>query len=182
MARNDPNSLLRRRLKEIDRERAALHRRIGTLSKLPEGVAPEPPPSPRLRPAAIPDEWRITRPDAARRADAERAAHVAAVVVPRDASDSPEFAPAPRGVRFQPNAQSPRRPSMLRADMPSAVGDSVPPPPSSDRLGTYLGAQPGYARHGHLRSRGNEGSYRARAVFAVLMVLLLGFLAIRLFT
>jgi len=186
MARNDSNRLLRKRLKEIDRERASLLRRIDTLSKLPDGVAPEAPPAPRIRPPAIPEEWRITRPEAARRADAARAARVAAVVVPRDVpEDSPEFAPAPRGVRFQPNARS-RRPSMLRADVPSAIGESAPPTQDAgDRLGTYLGAQPAYSRprrRGHVRSAGNEGSFRARAVFAVLMLLLLGFLAIRLFT
>lgn len=176
MAPLPSNRLIQKRLKELERERVALHRRIDTLAKLPDDFSPlpAPPAGPRVRPPAIPDEWRITRPDAARAADAARSLHVAAAVAP---GASPEFAPAPAGVRVRPSS-APAAAPRLRNATPAAVGEDAPPP---DRLGTYLGAQPGFRRPGHVRTR-PEGSYRARAVFAVLMVLLLGFLAIRLFT
>lgn len=169
---------LQERLRAIERERADLHRRMDTLAKLPEEME-LPPARPRLRPAALPDEWENLHPDnrpasrAAERPGRRVEGHVAAAVAP---GVTAEFSPPPSGVRMVPGAPSGRR-TMPNPDTLPTVGEANPP----DKLGAYLGSQSALAKRHHLRRPVPEGSYRARAVFAVAMVILLGFLAIRLF-
>ena len=55
------NRLAERRLREIERERAALRRRIDTLSRLPADFPPVAPPAPRLRPPSRPTEETVVR-------------------------------------------------------------------------------------------------------------------------
>lgn len=160
---------LQERLKAIEQERSRVRKRLDTLAKLPEEMELPAPPRPRLRPAAVPDEWRTVHPDAT----PHHEGHVAAAVAP---GVSAEFSPPPSGVRMAPGTSSSRR-SMPNPDTLPTVGEANPP----DKLGTYLGSQSALSGRHRVRRRPPEGSYRARAIFAVGMVLLLGFLAIRLF-
>ena len=183
---------LKRRLKEIERERAALDGRIETLHKAPDAsfaFPPAPRPAARLRPPAVPGEWLDLHPDRIRSLPRgeETLRNAGLLVSDDDASlppESPDFAPGPADVTVK-HVSAPviRRSAPLTPPLHANDRGRVPRilvEPEHDRLRTYLGSN-GFAR-GHLRSRSREGSYRARAIFVVLLVLLLGFLVVRWFT
>lgn len=185
---------LKARLAEIEREKADLKTHIKTLSALPEGVrVPQDPAGPRLRAPDVPDQWIEMHPHrVASLPGGSEALNRAGVQLTDETpppGDSAEFAPPPDGVSIK-NSVAPdhiQRSGFLRPGLPSAMPDPIPAP-SHDRLRTYLGAsafnrpKPGDAHRKRLNPDPAAGSSRAKAIFLVGMVLLLGYLVYRAFT
>ncbi|MBP1590090.1 MAG: hypothetical protein ILO10_07850 [Kiritimatiellae bacterium] len=186
---------LKARLAELEREKAALRTHIKTISELPEGFSvTSGRQGPRLRAPAVPEEWLEMHPE--RVANLPRGAEVltrAGVQVVTDAPPPPpgasaDFAPPPDGVTIKQSVAPDyiHRSSFVHPTMPSAMSTPLPSA-SRNPVRTYLGASAfNRSRAKERRSRLNpvpaSGSSRAKAIFLVVMVVLLGYLAIRAFT
>lgn len=185
---------LKARLAEIEREKAELKTHIKTLSALPEGVrVPTAPAGPRLRTTSVPDQWLEMHQDRVASlphgAETLARAGVQTAAEPPPPDKSSEFAPPPDGVSIK-NSVAPdhiQRSGFLRPGLPSAMHAPIAAPPH-DGLRTYLGAsafnrpKPGDARRNRLNPNPSAGSSRAKAIFLVAMVLLLGYLVYQAFT
>lgn len=178
-----PNAL-ERRLREIEREKAAVRAQLEEVRRWADAVpaADQMRPEPRLREAAIPAGYH--------RADDAFApygrAWGGAGVLEREAENAPEdetaldFTPGPEGL----DTKRVVMPRLQRTDLlRPAIGGAAAAPrlaePAHDRFRNYFGTA-GLRRVREARKE--KGSQRVRALFMMIMVATLGFILFKMVT
>lgn len=184
MAALRKRNAVERRLREIEREKAAVRAQLDEVRRWAEDVpdAGQSWPEPRLREAAIPAGYR--RSDGAFAALDGVPGRVG--VLERETDDAPEgetsldFTPGPDGLDVKRVVM----PRLQRTDLlrPSIGGSAVAPrlaAPEHDRFRNYFGTA-GFKRVREARKE--QGSQRLRTFFMLAMVATLGFILFKMIT
>ena len=170
MAATRKTSALERRLKEIEREKAAVRARLDEVRRWTPAAPAET--EPRLREAAVPEGYR-----GGRGGDLD--------VVERETDEAPDgetvaFAPGPDGLDVK-RVVMPRlqRTDLLRPALGGAASAARLMEPEHDRFRNYFGSA-GLKRVREARKE--QGSQRARAILMIVMVATLGFVLFKMVT
>lgn len=185
MAALRKQNAVERRLREIEREKAAVRAQLEEVRRWADDIpdAAQMCQEPRLREAAIPDGYH--RADGAF-APFGRVLGNGAGVLEREAEDAPEdetaldFTPGPEGL----DTKRVVMPRLQRTDLlrPAIGGSAIVPrlaAPSHDRFRNYFGTA-GLKRVREARKE--QGSQRIRAIFMMIMVATLGFILLKMVT
>ena len=177
MAALRKNSVVERRLKEIEREKAELRAQLAEVRRWAETGPADPARrnEPRLRAAAVPESYRR-----------ETSARALLDVAERETDDSPadetslDFAPGPDGLDVK-RVVMPRlqRTDLLRPAIGGSASAARLVEPEHDRFRNYFGSA-GLKRVREARKE--QGNQRVRTVFMLVMVATLGFILFKMIT